>query len=60
MVDAGGKECPMCKGMKVIPGSCECNMEWRGNKGDNDEWEDCRCARELECPACHGTGLIEQ
>ncbi len=59
MLTSVGKECPMCMGKKVIPGTCVCDMEWRGNRGDEEEWEDCQCAREQQCPVCHGTGLIE-
>lgn len=50
--------CPTCAGKKVIPGRCECSMEWRGTqKGDN--WEDCQCTPEVRCPTCHGTGFIK-
>lgn len=52
------KICPECKGKKVIPGKCNCDMEWRGNQLD-DEWNDCKCSREEECPICHGTGYVD-
>ena len=50
--------CPTCQGKKVMPGVCECSMEWRGTNGD-DGWEDCQCTPEQECPSCLGTGLAE-
>ena len=50
--------CPMCAGKKVIAGKCECAMEWRGTQ-NGDNWEDCQCTPEVECPTCHGTGYIE-
>ncbi len=49
------KTCPTCQGKKVIAGICECSSEWRGTQAD-DEWQDCQCTPELECPTCHGTG----
>ena len=51
------KQCPECKGKKVVPGTCECNMEWRGNQTD-DGMEDCRCEDEVTCPTCNGTGEV--
>jgi len=49
--------CPECKGRKVIPGRCTCNMEWRGTQR-GEEWEDCQCNREEKCPVCNGTGYV--
>lgn len=51
--------CPKCKGEKVIPGECICDVEWRGTQS-GDDWDDCICAREQECPICRGTGHIGQ
>jgi hypothetical protein len=58
MSEENKKICPQCEGKKVIPGTCSCNMEWRGTKVD-DEWEDCQCSEKVECPTCHGTGYAE-
>lgn len=58
MPDSTKKVCPECKGRKMIPGVCVCNSEWRGNQV-GDDWDDCQCAREQECPTCKGTGHIE-
>lgn len=52
------KICSTCQGKKVIKGICECAMEWRGTQKEN-EWEDCQCTPELECPTCQGTGFVE-
>jgi len=54
----GPKECPVCKGEKVITGICSCNMEWRGTQLDEDEWEDCKCTPTQTCSTCHGTGIV--
>ncbi|MBF0345042.1 MAG: ankyrin [Nitrospirae bacterium] len=51
--------CPECKGKKTIEGDSVCNMEWRGNKPD-DELNDCITEPEKECPTCHGRGYIRQ
>ena len=51
MTDATEKICPECKGDKKIPGTCVCDMEWRGSRKD-DEWEDCQCVDENICPVC--------
>lgn len=51
------KVCPTCNGKKVIPGTCECDSEWRGTQSDN-EWAECQCTPEVECPACKGTGFV--
>lgn len=51
------KICERCNGKKVVSGQCECAMEWRGTQ-KGDQWEDCQCTPEEECPACHGTGYI--
>lgn len=58
MSEKNKKICPQCDGKKVIPGTCVCNMEWRGTQ-TGDEWEDCQCSEEVECPTCHGTGYVE-
>ncbi|MEW6518848.1 MAG: ankyrin [Thermodesulfobacteriota bacterium] len=50
--------CPTCAGEKVITGTCTCDMEWRGTQED-DNWEDCQCTPEVQCPTCHGTGVIK-
>ena len=50
--------CSACQGKKIIEGVCECNTEWRGNQNDN-EWEDCQCTPDQECPECQGKGYIE-
>jgi len=50
--------CTTCQGNKVIPGTCECNMEWRGTQ-NGENWEDCQCTPEVECSRCHGTGYVE-
>ncbi|MFH7326803.1 ankyrin [Desulfurivibrio sp. C05AmB] len=59
MSEKNQKICPECKGKKVIPGNCTCNMEWRGTQLLDDQWDDCKCSREEECPICHGTGYVE-
>ncbi|OGQ98686.1 MAG: hypothetical protein A2521_05370 [Deltaproteobacteria bacterium RIFOXYD12_FULL_57_12] len=51
------KVCPESQGRKLVPGTCECNMEWRGTEV-NGEWVDCRCARETACSRCQGTGFV--
>lgn len=51
------KPCPICLGLKVIPGVCSCNMEWRGTKTETG-WEDCQCTPELVCTQCEGTGSV--
>jgi len=53
------KECPECHGKKVITGECSCDMEWQGTQ-IGDEYEDCMCAPEQECPLCNGTGYVEE
>lgn len=57
MSDQSGKICPTCNGAKVIPGTCVCNSEWRGNE-IGDSWDECRCEKEVQCPTCGGTGYI--
>jgi len=57
MTQKSKQVCPTCQGEKVVKGTCECNMEWRGSQID-DEWEDCRCMPELECPTCLGSGYV--
>ena len=52
------KTCPTCQGKKVVAGTCECNMEWRGTQGENG-WDDCQSSPEQECPTCGGTGVVE-
>ena len=52
------KTCPTCKGQKIIVGNCECNAEWRSTDGEN-EFNDCRCEPDIECPGCKGKGYIE-
>ncbi len=52
------KVCPECEGRKVIPGTCTCNMEWRGTQ-QGDDWEDCQCTEETKCPVCNGTGTVD-
>ncbi|MFO7761936.1 MAG: ankyrin [Thermodesulfobacteriota bacterium] len=49
--------CPECKGEKVISGTCTCDNEWRGSMSGN-EWEGCKCAPEITCPKCQGTGYV--
>ena len=49
--------CPICQGKKIIPGTCSCNMEWRGTKTENG-WDDCQCTPELTCTECGGTGSV--
>ena len=49
--------CPTCQGEKVVKGVCQCSMEWRGTQV-GDEWQDCQCTPELECPTCHGSGYV--
>lgn len=50
--------CPTCQGSKVLAGTCECNMEWRGTQ-NGDNWEDCQCTPDIECSTCQGTGQVE-
>jgi len=50
--------CSTCLGKKVVPGECQCSMEWRGTQ-KGDEWEACQCTQEQTCPACGGTGYQE-
>jgi hypothetical protein len=52
------KICPTCQGKKVVQGTCECDVEWRGTQR-GDEWEDCQCTPEVVCPVCHGKGFVE-
>jgi hypothetical protein len=47
--------CPTCDGNKVIAGVCECSSEWRGTQ-EGDEWQECQCTPDQECPACKGSG----
>ena len=49
--------CPSCQGKKILSGTCECNMEWRGTQ-KGDDWEDCQCTPDIECSNCHGTGYV--
>ncbi|MDH5298093.1 MAG: ankyrin [Desulfobulbaceae bacterium] len=58
MTDKNQKPCPTCQGKKVIDGRCECSMEWRGTKQD-DQWEDCQCSPEQPCPTCQGRGQVD-
>ncbi len=53
------KECPECGGKKVLPGTCSCDQEWQGTQID-EEFQDCICAPEVKCPACNGTGYVEE
>ena len=57
MTDDTNTICPECKGEKKIPGTCVCDMEWRGSQEDED-WVDCHCIEEEICPLCHGSGYI--
>ena len=50
--------CPECKGKKVIPGTCTCDMEWRGTQ-QGEDWEDCQCTQDELCPVCKGKGYID-
>lgn len=59
MANEDKQVCPECKGQKVIPGNCVCNMEWRGTM-IGDEMDDCQCSQEVECPMCRGTGFIAE
>ena len=58
MSEEGKKQCPTCNGKKVIGGVCECSTEWRGNQ-TGDDWEECQCTPEEECPTCQGTGSVD-
>jgi hypothetical protein len=58
MTQKNMKICSTCKGKKVIEGICECSMEWRGTQKE-DNWEDCQCTPEQECPSCQGTGFVQ-
>ena len=58
MTQKNMKICSTCKGKKVIEGICECAMEWRGTQKE-DDWEDCQCTPEQECPSCQGTGFVQ-
>ena len=52
--------CPICGGSKTVPGTCTCDMEWRGNTiADSDEIEDCQCTPEIPCPNCKGSGFVD-
>ncbi len=51
--------CPECSGNKIIPGSCVCDMEWRGTQTD-EGMEDCQCEPDVSCSRCGGTGEIEE
>ena len=51
------KTCPVCGGKKTVPGTCTCDMEWRGTMV-GDEMEDCQCTPEVTCPSCNGTGFV--
>ena len=53
------KKCPECLGEKILPGTCECNSEWRGSQGD-DEWNECQCTPDIPCPVCNSSGVVEQ
>jgi len=57
MTDNNQKICPTCQGKKVIDGVCECSSEWRGTQ-NGDDWEDCQCTPEQECPQCKGSGYV--
>ena len=57
MTDTEKKTCPECDGKKVVPGTCTCNMEWRGTQ-QGDDWDDCQCTQEAACPVCNGTGFV--
>lgn len=57
------KVCPECQGQKIIPGTCVCNMEWRGTLQGTvagDEWDECQCNESEKCPLCLGVGYIEE
>lgn len=58
MEEQKNKVCPECHGRKVISGQCTCDMEWRGTQRDQ-EWDDCQCSREEQCPICQGKGYVE-
>jgi hypothetical protein len=58
MAETDKKECPECKGAKIVPGNCVCDMEWRGNKVDDEEMDDCQCSPEQPCPECGGSGYL--
>lgn len=53
------KICPLCSGEKIIKGTCTCDMEWRGTRS-GDDWDDCQCTPDNKCPACSGTGFVEE
>lgn len=53
------KICPTCQGKKVINGTCQCSMEWRGNPREDGGMDDCRCTAEQKCPTCNGTGQLK-
>ncbi|MEW6428444.1 MAG: ankyrin [Thermodesulfobacteriota bacterium] len=57
-VPGKGKPCPQCNGSKMIKGTCSCDMEWRGNRVE-EEWQDCQCTPEVVCPVCNGTGMVD-
>ena len=57
MTDDTNTICPECKGEKKIPGTCVCDMEWRGSQEDED-WVDYHCIEEEVCPLCHGSGYV--
>ena len=50
--------CPECDGKKVLSGTCTCDMEWRGTQ-QGEDWDDCQCTQETECPVCNGTGFVD-
>lgn len=51
------KTCPTCQGAKVLKGTCECNVEWRGTNSE-DGWDDCQCTPDQQCSTCQGTGVV--
>lgn len=56
------KICPECQGQKIIPGTCECSVEWRGTlqgSVEGDEWDECQCSQSEQCPVCLGVGYLE-
>ena len=59
MVLKGGKVCPECLGKKIVPGNCVCDAEWKGTQ-NGEEWTECQCSKEEECPICLGTGYVNE
>ena len=59
MADDTNKICPECNGDKKIPGTCVCDMEWRGSQ-KGEEWTDCKCSDEEICFFCQGAGSVSR